>query len=99
MPEGGASLTPPFRGVFGRNDVYTSVTGWESFEPWISRIENFVESLLSRIAEQVPPEWYDHDEIELERLLSTLLERRRKVRELILGFKNSSCNPFPNWRA
>ncbi len=89
----------PLRGVFGRNDVYANVSGWESFEPWISRIENFSESLLWPIAEQVPPEWYDRDQDELDRLLSTLLERRRKVRDLILGFKNSSRNPFPNWRA
>ena len=59
-------------GVFGRNDVYANVTGWESFEPWISRIENFSESLLWPIAEQVPPEWYDHDQDELDRLLSSI---------------------------
>ena len=89
----------PLRGVFGRNDVYASVTGWESFEPWISRIENFSESLLWPIAQQVPPEWYDDEHDELDRLLSTLLDRRRKVRDLILEFKNSSRNPFPNWRS
>jgi hypothetical protein len=89
----------PVRGVFGRNDVYANVTGWESFEPWISRIEDFSESLLWPITQQVPPEWYDHDSHELDRLLSRLLERRRKVRDLILGFKSSSRNPFPNWTA
>jgi hypothetical protein len=88
----------PLRGVFGRNDVYANVTGWESFEPWISRIENFSESLLWPISQQIPPEWYGHDSQELDRLLSKLLERRRKVRDLILAFKNSSRNPFPNWR-
>ena len=31
----------PLRGVFGRNDVYACITGWESFEPWLSRIETF----------------------------------------------------------
>jgi len=35
---------------------------------------------------------------ELERLLAQLLERRSRVRELILSFKDSSRNPFPNWR-
>ena len=35
---------------------------------------------------------------ELELLLTQLLERRSRVRELILSFKNSSRNPFPNWR-
>ena len=29
------------RGVFARNFVYQHVCGWESFEPWLSRIENF----------------------------------------------------------
>ena len=27
-------------GVFAENTVYRGVTGWESFEPWLSRIEN-----------------------------------------------------------
>ena len=31
----------PLRGVFGRNDVYACITSWDSFEPWLSRIENF----------------------------------------------------------
>src|SRR6202012_3682972 len=68
----------PLRGVFGRNDVYANVSGWESKTPWISRIENFSESLLRPIAELVPPEWYNHDQHELEGLLSRLLEHRRK---------------------
>jgi len=76
----------------------TSADG-SPFEPWISRIENFSESSLWPIAEQVPTAWYDHDQHELDRLLSRLMERRRKVRDLILGFKNSSRDPFPNWRA
>ena len=29
----------PLRGVYARNEVYDSVRGWESFEPWLSRIE------------------------------------------------------------
>ena len=27
----------PLRGVYARNAVYREVTGWESFEPWLSR--------------------------------------------------------------
>jgi hypothetical protein len=34
---------------------------------------------------------------ELERLLTRLLERRLQIKELILSFKNSTRNPFPNW--
>jgi hypothetical protein len=34
----------------------------------------------------------------MERLVEALLKRRARVPELILGFKNSTRNPFPNWR-
>jgi hypothetical protein len=27
------------RGVYARNEVYARVCGWQSFEPWLSRIE------------------------------------------------------------
>jgi len=88
----------PLRGVFGRNDVYACITSWDSFEPWLERIENFPESSLWPLAEEIPPEWYGSATDELERLLSRLLTRRSRVRELILDFKNSSRNPFPNWK-
>ena len=88
----------PLRGVFGRNDVYAGITGWNSFEPWLSKIEDFPESSLWPLVDQIPPEWYGSAVDELERLLTNLLKRRPRVRELILSFKDSSRNPFPNWR-
>ena len=88
----------PLRGVFGRNDVYAGITGWDSFEPWLSRIETFPERSVWPLVDQIPTEWYDSAEDELDRLLTQLLERRACVRDLILSFKNSSRNPFPNWR-
>jgi hypothetical protein len=80
------------------NDVYACVTSWDSFEPWLSRIESFPESSLWPLAEEIPPEWYSGASDQLERLLSRLLARRSRVRELVLDFRNSSRNPFPNWR-
>jgi hypothetical protein len=50
------------------------------------------------LAEEIPPEWYGASTDALEALLKKLLERRTRVRELILEFKNSSRNPFSNWR-
>src|ERR1700755_3459097 len=47
----------PLRGVFPRNQVYVRVTGWDSLEPWLSRIERFGADRLWAIAEEVPPEW------------------------------------------
>ncbi len=87
----------PLRGTFPRNCVYAGVTGWRSFEPWLSRIEQMPPERLWAIAEAVPPEWYGGDLAEIERLMETLLERRGRVRELIAGFRDSDREPFPNW--
>ena len=87
----------PLRGVYARNVVYAGVTGWKSFEPWLSRIEGFEESALWKIGEIVPPEWYGGDPGDLERLLEQVLRRRGRVRELIASFRDSDRRPFPNW--
>lgn len=89
----------PLRGVFPRNQVYARVRGWDSFEPWLSRIEEFPADRLWAIAEEVPPEWYGGDLTTIERLMEQLLARRGRVRELIEGFRDSDREPFPNWGA
>jgi len=89
----------PLRGVFARNRVYTRVTGWNSFEPWLSRVEEFAATRLGQIAEEVPPEWYGGDPRMLEQLMETLLRRRSRVRSLIERVRESSRQPFPNWGA
>src|SRR5580658_8170407 len=84
-------------GVFAENTVYRGVTGWESFEPWLSRIENLAPETVWGIAETIPPEWYGGDLSALEMLVERLLARRARVRELIVGFRESGRRPFPNW--
>jgi hypothetical protein len=86
----------PLRGVYARNRVYAGVTGWDSFEPWLSLIEAFDPARAWRIAEIVPPEWYG-DPADLERLIERLLARRTRVRDLIAAFRDSDRAPFPNW--
>jgi hypothetical protein len=88
---------PPLRGIFPRNQVYARVTGWQSFSPWLERIESFGADALGRIAEEVPPEWYGGDPRTIERLMESLLARRGRVRELITAFRTSTRAPFPNW--
>ncbi|HLK52102.1 MAG TPA: HipA family kinase [Candidatus Angelobacter sp.] len=85
------------RGVYARNLAYQHVTGWESFEPWLSRIENFAPAAIHKIAGTVPPEWTGNDWGELEKLTENIVERRSKVRELITAFRNSTRQPFPAW--
>jgi hypothetical protein len=88
----------PLRGVYARNEVYSGVRGWESFEPWLSRIENMHEAVAWKAANEIPPEWYASEWGALEELMRLLLERRVMVRELITAFRTSTRNPFPNWR-
>jgi hypothetical protein len=87
----------PLRGVYYRNLVYREVTGWESFEPWLSRIEKLPEDMVWSAANEIPPEWYGGDLSEMESLVEKLLARRSKLRDLIEGFGNSDRKPFPNW--
>jgi hypothetical protein len=87
----------PLRGVYQRNRVYAGVTGWTSFEPWLSRIETMEPDTLWNIADVVPPEWYGGEMSTIERLLEQLLRRRGRVRELIGSFRDSDREPFPMW--
>jgi hypothetical protein len=87
----------PLRGVYYRNDVYRNVTGWESFEPWLQRIETMPESTVWDATDNLPADWYGGDEGELKSLVEKLLARRSRIRDLIEAFRNSDRRPFPNW--
>jgi len=85
------------RGVYARNFVYQEVRGWESFEPWLSRVETFDPAVIHEIAGTVPPVWTGNGWAEMETLAATIVERRSKVRELITAFRNSTRQPFASW--
>jgi hypothetical protein len=87
----------PLRGVYYRNDVYREITGWESFEPWLTRLETMAADTVWEAANEVPPEWYGGDLGEMEALVEKLLARRGRIRELIEGFGRSDRKPFPKW--
>jgi hypothetical protein len=73
------------------------VRGWESFEPYLSRLESLPARALDEAAAAVPPEWYNADTEAMARLLEQLDRRRRRVRELMTASKNSSRQPFSHW--
>lgn len=87
----------PLRGVYYRNHVYREIRGWESFEPWLSRMETLSEDVVWAAANEVPPEWYGGDLAEMEELVQKLLARRAGIREWIEAFGSSDRKPFPNW--
>jgi hypothetical protein len=86
----------PLHGVYYRNYVYAHVTGWASFEPWLSRIETLKATVIQDIAGEIPPEWCD-DWGALRTLTDAVYQRRSKVRELIAAFRESPRSPFPAW--
>ncbi len=87
----------PLRGVYARNEVYREVKGWESFQPWLGTIERMDEQTIWKCAEDIPTEWYG-ETCELEKLVEQLAKRRSRVSELIWEFKESSRQPFVNWK-
>jgi hypothetical protein len=88
----------PIRGSYTHSRVYQDVTGLDSFEPWLDRLEKCItERVLLEEARRIPPEWYAGDWQALERLIEQLYMRRNRVRELILSTRHSDRNPFLNW--
>ena len=87
----------PLRGVYANNCVYEGVTGWEAFEPALTRAEEMDVDTIWRCAAAIPEEWYEGDRDGLHRLVEALHQRRGAIRHLITEFRRSSRNPFPNW--
>ncbi len=87
----------PLRGVYFRNSAYQEIRGWESFEPWLTRMETMPEDTVWAAASEIPPEWYGGDLGEMEALVEKLLVRRNRIRELIEAFARSDRRPFPQW--
>jgi hypothetical protein len=85
-------------GTYYRNYVYCQVTGWEAFEPVLSRAERMTWFDLWHCADGIPRAWYENDMQGLRRLVETLYQRRSKIRKLIEDFRHSVRNPFPNWK-
>jgi hypothetical protein len=88
----------PLRGAYANNCVYEGVTGWEAFEPALTRAEEMDADTIWRCAAEIPEEWYDGDRDGLHRLVEVLHHRRGAIRKLITEFRRSNRNPFPNWR-
>ncbi len=88
----------PLRGVFANNCVYEGVTGWDAFEPALTRAEEMDSDTIWKCAVDIPEEWYEGDRDGLHRLVEALYGRRCLIRRLISIFRESARNPFPKWR-
>jgi hypothetical protein len=88
----------PLNGLYFRTSVYEEVTSLDSFQPWLDMVTNFPVEVIDAAWKEIPREWLDEDEDELEKLLERLLKRRPKVGALIEEVRRQRASAFPNWR-
>jgi hypothetical protein len=82
------------QGLYPRRMVYAPVRSLKDFEPCLGRILNFPDEVLDRALRHIPPDWIDQEEEELDRLLETLMRRKKRVGELL----EQSAAAFVNWK-
>jgi hypothetical protein len=87
----------PLRGLYCRKSVYRDVTGLDSFEPWLTRIETLPPDSVWEAASGIPQEWYGGDMAALEALVEKLIQRRSQIHSMIDGVRRTDGDLFPNW--
>ena len=85
-------------GLYHRSIVYRDVTSPASFEPWLGQVMHFPESVLEAARYSVPPQWVAGEEDLLDQMLHTLLQRRRKLPDLLALSSTHHTKPFQNWQ-
>jgi len=81
------------QGLYPRRMVYETATSLEDFQPFLERVQHFPEEVLDRAVRSIPPDWIENEEEELERLLESLMQRRKRIVELV----EQSHASFPRW--
>jgi len=62
------------------------------------QIEQMAEGEIIGIAQSLPPQWYDGQTQELDRLVRTLVSRRKQMRSLIEDLRRHAGDVFPSWK-
>ena len=86
------------QGLYARKSVYDEVRSLDDFQPWLDLVTHFPEEVIDRAWKRVPPEWVEGEEDALVELLERLMERRRRVPELLAGCRDARSSPFTNWK-
>ena len=86
------------QGLYARRVVYESVSSLDDFQPWLDQVVNFPEEVIDQAWKQIPPDWIEGEEDDLERLLERLFERRKRVPQLLSACREARADPFPKWR-
>ena len=88
----------PGAGIFESHLVYRRVRHFDSFSPWLDKIVSMPPVVLDVILKQIPEDWIDKRQDNVERLLEQLYARRKMVPDLVRACKSAPVDPFPGWR-
>ncbi len=92
-------IDSPVQGLYFRPLVYESVRSLDDFQPWLDQVRHFPEEVMDEALRQIPRCWLQGDEDAFQCLLERLLERRKRVPQLVEQCRKGRVNPFPNWRS
>jgi hypothetical protein len=87
----------PLLGVYFRPAVYSGIRSLDDFQPWLERIIHFPEHIIDQAIRQLPPAWIEGEDQPLTQLLEQLMNRRRRVPNLLENCRKARSNFFPNW--
>ncbi|MGO9093746.1 MAG: HipA family kinase [Bryobacteraceae bacterium] len=88
----------PVQGLYHRPLVYQSVASLDDFQPWLDLVLHFPAEVVDEAYRQVPLQWMDQEEDALEELLEKLLDRSRRVADLLEDCHRAKPSLFPNWK-
>jgi hypothetical protein len=87
----------PLQGIYMRPGVYQGIRTLDDFQPWLDWVRHFPESVLDAAFRDMPRDWLEGTESDLERLLERLMARRRRVEDLVLATVKGRARSFPDW--
>lgn len=78
--------------------VYCVPSPFRCLETCLERVECFSEETLIQIASAIPDDWLEGENGRFGHLLEKLLDRRKRVRSLLVRILESDAEPFRSWR-
>jgi hypothetical protein len=89
---------PLMDGIFRSRDVYSNITGLESFEPYLTQcVEGMTLDLLWTFCKCIPASWYGSNKNELDAFIESLRHRVTEVHSELVRLRDQG-SLFPNWR-
>lgn len=90
-------LDSPLQGLYFRTSVYSQVNSLDSFQPWLSMVENFPAEVLDEASRQLPSAWLGEDSEHIDGMMHRLMKRRTFPARLIEEVRDKRASSFPNW--